>query len=235
MKPLFLIYSNRAEPFLTLARQLKEQVRDLDAGDICHVIVEGPGEGMDFFAEANGLLYPYISKAIAIRPIILTDCDAALIKPLDHLFETDWDIAAAFRLAQRNGCGRQDYGSGFVALNNRRATVIKKFWIEWTYRIAFWQQCKMKPAPRSLTDEGWFNSWFADQSALNHIILPEGNRGDPEHDSYKIITGVIYEAGNYKILPLERRIYAAHPKDSNDALMIQYKGKSKFGRERKWT
>ena len=228
MKPLFLIYSNRKEPYLMLARQLEEQVRNLDAGDICHIIIEGPGEGMDFFAEANGLLYAYVFRAIKMRPIILTDCDAILKKPLDHLFKTDWDIAAAFRFAQRNGCGRQDYGSGFVALNNRRPTLIKKFWIEWTYRIAFWQQCKMRPAPQSLIDEGWFDSWFADQSALNHIILPEGNRGDPKYDSCKIVTGVIYEAGDYKILPLERRIYAAHPKDSNDAYMIQYKGKSKF-------
>ena len=227
MKPLFLIYSNKAEPYLTLARQLDKQVRELEAGDLCHIIVEGPGGGMDFFAEANGLLYSYISKAIAMRPIILTDCDAALIKPLDHLFETDWDIAAAFRFAQRNGCGRQDYGSGFIALNNRRPTLIKKFWIEWTCMIAFWQQCKEKPSPQSLLDEGWLDSWFSDQSALNHVILPEGNRDDPERDSYKIITGVIYKSGNYKILPLERRIYAALPGDSKDAYMIQYKGRAK--------
>ena len=230
MKPLFLIYSNRAEPYLTMAREMGVQVRDLNAGDLRHVIVDGPGDNMDFFAEANGLLYPYVSEAIKTRPIILTDCDAALIKPLDHLFETDWDIAAAFRFAQRNGCGRQDYGSGFVALNNRRPALIKEFWIEWTYRIAFWQRCKERSSPQGLIDEGWLDSWFSDQSALNHIILPEGNRGDPEYDSYKIIPGMIYETGSYKILPLERRVYAALPKDSKDAYMIQYKGRAKAKR-----
>ena len=37
---------------LEIARQLEKQVRELEAGDLCHIIVEGPGRGMDFFAEA---------------------------------------------------------------------------------------------------------------------------------------------------------------------------------------
>lgn len=232
MKPLFLIYSNRAEPYLTMARELGEQVKNLGAGDLHHVIVDGPGNGMDFFAEANGLMYSHVSEAIKTRPIILTDCDAVLLKPLGHLFETDWDIAAAFRFAQRNGCGRQDYGSGFIALNNKRPALIKKFWFEWTYRIAFWQQCEERSSPQPLIDDGWLDSWFSDQSAFNQVILPEGNRGDPACDSYKIIPGIVYKAGDYRILPLERRIYAALPGDSKDACMIQYKGKAKVKRQK---
>ena len=231
MKPLFLIYSNRAEPYLTMAHELGIQIRDLGAGALRYVIIEGPGNDMDFFAEANGLLYPHVSEAIKVRPVILTDCDAVLIKPLDHLFGTDWDIAAAFRFAQRNNCGRQDYGSGFIALNNKRPTLIKKFWIEWTYRIAFWQRCEERPSPQPLVEEGWLDSWFSDQSAFNHVILPEGNRGNPENDSHKIVPGIVYKAGDYKILPLERRIYAALPGDSKDAYMIQYKGKAKVKRK----
>lgn len=233
MKPLFLVYSNRAEPYSTMARELGKQIKNLDAGDFYHVFIEGPGNNMNFFAEANGLLYPHVSKAIMTRPVILTDCDVALIKPLDNLFETDWDIAAAFRWAQRRSSGRHDYGSGFIALNNRRPTVIKKFWIEWTYIIAFWRQCNEKPSPQALIDDGWLDSWFSDQGAFNQIILPEGNRGDPKEDSYKIAPGEIYETCDYKILPLERRIYAALVEDSNDAYMIQYKGKAKRRRLQK--
>jgi len=227
IKPLFLTYSNGKEPYITLANKLGEEIRDLDAGDFYHLEIKGPGGNVDFFAEANGLLYSYVSRAINSRPVIVLDCDNGLEKPVDSLFETDWDIAVAFRFAQIKEWGRQDYCSGLVALNNKRPAIIKKFWIEWTYKIAFWKQCDTKEFPQTLKDDGWLVSWYTDQSSLNQIILPECNQGMPEDDSYKIIPGQVYEAHGYKILPLERRVYGAKPTDSEDACIIHYKGKGK--------
>lgn len=227
MKPLFLTYSNGKEPYVTLANKLGEEISNLDAGDFYHLEIKGPGNNVDFFAEANGLLYSYISKAINFQPVIVLDCDNGLKRPIDHLFNKDWDIAAAFRFAQIKEWGRQDYCSGLVALNNRRPAVIKKFWIEWTYKTAFWKQSNVKEFPQVLRDDGWLISWYTDQSSLNQIILPEGNQDIPEKDSYEIIPGQIYETHGYKILPLERRIYGAKPIDSEDACVIHYKGKGK--------
>jgi len=227
VKPLFLTYSNRKEPFLTLANKLGEEIEDANAGDFYHIQVEDPGNNMDFFAEVNGLLYSYITKAINSRPVIVVDCDNGLKSRINHLFETDWDVAAVFRFAQTKEWGRQDYCSGLVALNNRRPNVVKKFWIEWTYKTAFWKQCDTKEFPQTLKDDGWLVSWYADQSSLNQIILPDDNQGDPEEDSYRIVPNQIYETHGYKILPLERRLYGAKPSDSEDAYIIHYKGKTK--------
>lgn len=227
MKPLFLTYSNGREPYLTLAQKLGGEIAKLDAGDFRHIQVNGPGNNMDFFAEANGLLYPYIAKAINQRPVVVLDCDNGLERPIDHLFEMDWDIGVVFRYAQTKEWGRQDYCSGLIALNNKRPALIKKFWIEWTYKTAFWKQCDTEEFPQTLRDDGWLVSWYADQSSLNQIILPGGNQGEPEEDSYKIVSGEIYETHGYRILPLERRIYGAKPSDLEDACIIHYKGKTK--------
>lgn len=230
MSPLFITYTNGKEPYVTFADKLKEEIYVLDAGDFYHLRVSGPGNNMDFFAEVNGLLYSLISKAITLRPIIVLDCDNGLTKPIGSLFKKDWDIAAVYRYPQRNEYGRQDYCSGFVALNNRNPALIKKFWIEWTYETLFWGQCDKDKFPQALKDDGWFPSWFSDQSSLNYIILPEGNQGEASEDFHKVIPGQAYETLNYKIMPLERRLYGAMPADSGDAYIIHYKGKSKAQR-----
>jgi len=231
MRPLFLTYSNGKEPYLTLANKLGEDVKTLYAGDFYHLEVKGPGNNMDFFAEVNGLLYPYIAKAFSEqRPVVMLDCDNGLVKSVETLFEMDFDIAAVFRYPQINEWGRQDYCSGLIVLNNRDPALIKKFWIEWTYKIAFWKQCDTGKFPQALKDGGWLASWFADQSALNRVILPNSNQGEPEEDSYKIVPGEVYEANGYRILPLERRLYGALPGDAGDAHIIHYKGKGKTQR-----
>ena len=229
-KPLFLTYTNGKEPYTTLADRLGKEIFNLDAGDFCHIRVDGPGNNMDFFAEVNGLLYPHITKALNSRPVVMLDCDNGLEKPMNHLFETDWDVAAVFRYPQRNEWGRQDYCAGLVVLNNRDPALVKKFWIEWTYRTAFWKQGNREKFPQALRDDGWLVSWFTDQSSLNQIILPDGNQGDPTEDPYKIVPGKVYETNGYRILPLERRLYGAIPGDSADAYIIHYKGKAKAQR-----
>jgi len=227
MKPLFLTYTDKREPYLTLARKLGEDIKTLYAGDFYHLQVKGPGNNMNFYAEVNGLLYPYISNALNSRPVVFLDSDHGLVKSIDRLFETDWDIAAVYRHAQLFDWGRQDYCGGLIALNNKRPNIVKNFWIEWTYKTNIWKQHDPTRFPKTLKDDGWLESWFTDQGALNEILLPSGNQQEPEDDDYKIIPGNIYEVHGYKILPLERRIYGALPGDSKDACIIHYKGKSK--------
>lgn len=228
MKPLFLTYSNGKEPYLSLAHKLGENIKTLYAGDFYHLEVKGPGRNMDFFVEVNSLLYPYISRTLnEQKPIVMLDCDNGLVKNIDALFEADFDVAAVFRYAQMQETGRQDYCSGLVALNSRRPAVVKKFWVEWIYRTAFNERGLPKGFPSSLKEDGWLESWFTDQGALNEILLPDGNWRTPGYDEYEIIPGNIYEAHGYKILPLDRRIYGAKPSDSEDACIIHYKGKTK--------
>jgi len=233
MKPLFLTYSTGKEPFLTLANKLGEDIKTLYAGDFYHLQIKGPGNNMDFFVEANGLLYPHISQALREeKPVVILDVDNGLVKSIDSLFEKDFDVAAVFRYPQMQETGRQDYCSGLVALNNRRPAAVKKFWVEWTHRTAFYKQGSMKLFPSTLAKYGWLESWFTDQGALNEILLPSGNQQEPEDDDYKIIPGNIYEVHGYKILPLDRRIYGALPGDAGDAHIIHYKGKGKAQRLR---
>jgi len=164
-KPLFLSYTNGKEPYLTLARKLGEDIKTLYAGDFYHLEVKGPGNNVDFFAEVNSLLYPYIARALnEQKPVVFLDCDNGLVKSIDTLFEVDFDIAAVFRYAQINEWGRQDYCAGFVALNNRDPALIKKFWIEWTYKTAFWKRCDIKKFPQALKDDGWLASARCRQS-----------------------------------------------------------------------
>ncbi len=228
MKPLFLTYSTGKEPFLTLANKLREDIKTLYAGDFYHLVINGPGNNMDFFVEANGLLCPYISKALSEgKPVVVLDVDNGLVKSIDALFEADFDVAAVFRYPQMQETGRQDYCSGLVALNNKRPAVVKNFWVDWTYKTAFYKQGSTKLFPSTLAKYGWLESWFTDQGALNQILLPDGNKQDPDDDEYRIIPGTVYEAHGYKVLPLERRIYGALPGDSKDAYVIHYKGKLK--------
>lgn len=228
MKPLFLTYTNGKEPYLTLARKLEEDIKTLYAGDFYHLQVKGPGNNVDFFVEVNSLLYPYISRALnEQKPVVMLDSDNGLVKSIDALFEVDFDVAAVFRYAQMQKSGRQDYCAGLVALNNRRPAVIKKFWVEWTYRTAFYKQGITEEFHPILKKEGWLTSWFTDQGALNEMLLPDGNKQDPKDDEYEIIPGTIYEAHGYKILPLDRRVYGAEYRDSSDACVIHYKGKTK--------
>ena len=228
MKPLFLTYTNGKEPYLTLARKLGEDIKTLYAGEFYHLEVKGPGNNTDFFVEVNSLLYPYVSRALSEqRPVVMLDCDNGLVKSIDTLFEADFDVAAVFRYAQMQETGRQDYCSGLVALNSVRPAIVKKFWVEWTYRTAFYKRGTTIGFPQALKDSGWLESWFTDQGALNEIILPSGNQREPEEDDYRIIPGNTYEIHGYKILPLDRRIYGALPGDSKDACVIHYKGKTK--------
>lgn len=228
MKPLFLTYSNGEEPYLTLARKLGEEVRTLYAGDFYHLEVKGLGNNVDFFVEANGLLYPYVARALAEgKPVVILDCDNGLVKSIDFLFEIDFDVAAVFRYPQMQETGRQDYCSGLVALNNRRIDAVKKFWFDWIYKTAFYKRGSPKAFPSSLKRDGWLESWFTDQGSLNEILLPDCNRGEVVEDEYEVCPGEIYEAHGYKVLPLERRLYGALPGDSKDAYVIHYKGKAK--------
>ena len=227
MKPLFLTYSTPGEPYITLAGKLEEDIRRLDAGDFQLVKINPPGNNANFYTAVACLLYPYITGTINSQPIVVLDCDNGLEKSIDHLFRTDWDIAAVFRWAQLREFGRQDYCGGLVALNNKRPDIIRKFWIEWIYKTEFWEKIDSKEFPQTLKDDGWKPCWYSDQGSLNEIILPEDNQGRPEEDSYKIIPGQIYETHGYKILPLERRIYGARPNDSEDACIVHYKGGAK--------
>jgi len=233
MKPLFLTYTNGKEPYLTLARKLRKDIKTLYAGDFYHLKVKSPGNNVDFFVEVNSLLYPYVSRALnEQRPIVFLDCDNGLVKSIDSLFEADFDVAAVYRYAQMQKTGRQDYCAGLVAINNKRVDVVKKFWVEWIYRTAFYKRGLPKGFPPILKQEGWLESWFTDQGALNEILLPSGNQQEPEDDDYKIIPGKAYEVHGYKILPLDRRVYGAIHTDSRDACVIHYKGKAKNQRLR---
>lgn len=228
MKPVFLTYSNGGETSMALVRELEKEIRDLDAGEFYHLEVSGPGNNVDFFVEANCLLYPYITKALnEERPIIVLDDDNGLVKSIDALFDVDFDVAAVFRYAQMQESGRQDYCSGLVALNYKRPDVIIKFWVEWIYRTAFYRKGVREGFPQALKDDGWLERWFTDQGSLNKILLPDSNQNEPEDDDYEIIPGNVYETHGYKVLPLDRRIYGALPGDSEDARVIHFKGKTK--------
>ncbi len=226
--PLFLTYSNGKEPYLTLAGKLGEEIKTLYAGDFYHLQIKGPGNNLDFFVEANGLLYPYISKALSEeKPVVVLDVDNGLVKSIDALFEADFDVAAVYRYPQMQETGRQDYCSGLVVLNNRSPAAVKKFWVDWTYRTAFYKGGLPTGFPSGLKEDGWLESWFTDQGALNQILLPPGNHGEPQDDWEIIVPGIAYETHGYKVLPLERRVYGALPGDSQDAHVIHYKGKAK--------
>lgn len=227
MKPLFLTFSNSKELYLTLAKKLGESIKKFDAGDFQSITVHPPGGNIDFFTTSACLVYSYIIKAITLRPLIVLDCDHELKKSLPSIFEADWDIAVNYRSPQSNENGRQDYNGGLVALNNKRPDVIRSFWVEWIDKAELWEKPDLSFFPETLKIEGWKQSWFSKQSSLNQIILPEGNQGVPEEDSYRVVPGEIYETHGYKILPLERRIYGARPDDSGDACIIHYKGKAK--------
>jgi len=227
MKPLFLTFLTFKEPFLTLAYKLKEDIERLDAGDFQVVQVTYPGGDANFYVVSCCLLYSYITREINTRPIVMLDCDNELKKPINHLFEADFDIATVFRFAQMRTSGRQDYCGGLIALNNKRPDIIRKFWIEWINKTALWEEKDLERFPDSLRFDGWNRSWLGVQSCLNQILLPECNQGDPEKDEHKISPGDIYETNGYKVMPLDRRVYGALPRDSEDACVIHYKGKTK--------
>jgi hypothetical protein len=198
MKPLYLTYTNGAEPYMRMAQRLCHQVAELEAGDCFHLCLDEPGQNRSFHAEAYVGLYPKITESIGFRPVIVLDADNELWKPIVDLFEGEWDIATVYRSQCLNKYGRQDYCSGFIALNNRRPNIVRKFWFEWIYRISV---AKQWPGicPSAQVQKGWLDTWYEDQSTLNEIILTK-------EVSPKI--GEIYVANDYRILPLDWRLYS---------------------------
>jgi hypothetical protein len=202
--PLYMTYSTDTEPYLGYARRLESQVRDLRAGHFHHALIVRQGNGMDFFADVQGVLYRTLTEWIDSAPVIFLDCDLELRKPIVGLFEGAWDVAAVYRghLFRNNMSGRQDYSSAFVAMNCRRPNAIRRFWLEWTSRIISWPVCYPDKVPAALIKRGWLASWFSDQSALNDILLPNG----PEK---KVPGFMAYHSQGYMVLPLKAEEYTA--------------------------
>jgi len=217
MKPLYLTYTNGVDPWYRMAKKLCMQIKALDAGAYFNLCLNEPGCRRSFLPEVFVRLYPKITQAIDSCPVIVLDADHELKKPIAEVFLENWDIAAVYRRLTITDYGRQDYNAGFVMLNNQRPSVIRKFWFEWMYRTIIWDCYRGNPH-WSLEKQGWMSAWWESQSALNEIIAPEGE------NIAKL--GKIYIKGRYRILPLDRNLYA----DGSNALIIHYKGKGKEGK-----
>lgn len=211
-KPLYLTYTNGAEPWYDMAKKLCEQIKNLDAGNSFNLCLDEPGLGRSFFPEVFVRLYPKITQAIEMRPVIVLDADHKLRKPIIGVFSGDWDIAAVYRGILITDHGRQDYNAGFVMLNNRRPNVIRRFFFEWMYRSIISDWDCWNPYWPTLMKQKWAKIWWESQSALNEIIALE--------DENTVELGRIYTKGRYRILPLDRTLYA----DRGSIFIVHYKG-----------
>jgi len=200
MKPLFMTYSNEAQPFLRMAQDLCHQVDKLDAGDCYHLCINEPGANRNWYAECYTRFYEIFEKEIDDRPIIILDADHILCRSIIEIFESDWDVAAVYRKRCVTEFGRQDYCAGLVMFNNKRPDVVRKFYLEWLEKM------KARPpvpgyCPATLKNAGWLDTWWIDQSALNDIIAPIDG---------EVKRGEIYVINDYKVLSLKNEGYGVN-------------------------
>lgn len=216
---LYMTYSTDNEPYLGYARRLGDQINALKAGQFHHLRAMRHGNGMDFFADVQGILYHALTEWIDANPVIFLDCDLELRKPILDLFDGDWDIAAVYRghRCLENHSGRQDFSSAFVAMNCKRPNLIRGFWLKWINKMMSWPVLYPEKVPKSIVEQGWLASWFSDQSSLNDILLPDG----PER---RVLGFEVYKAGKYRILPLRPEDYTAEwPMRIKDPYVYHYK------------
>lgn len=98
-----------------------------------------------------------VRKAIA-GPMLMIDSDCVFVKPIDDLFEKDFDVGILYRYNWTVGKHRQDYNTGVVYFSGRRHDKEIEFLNQWL------DECR-----KYEKDE----PWYYDQIALYKIV------GDP--------------------------------------------------------
>ena len=228
MKLGFLTYSSNDEPYLSMAVKLLESAATHHPGcNLNHVIMAEPGKGRDFFVEAMGCLYPAFSQYLSEGPVALIDADCYFQASIEPFLakQKDWDIAAVYRSRHMvNSYGPQSFLSTIVIFNNERPNVCRKFWLEWAAGIYDFAinprpepEIGVGPHNEMFAKTGWAQTWYADQAALNLLLL-EKVKGE----------ALSWEIGQAdRTLFLDRNLFAAKPGNA-DALIIHEKGRGKL-------
>ncbi len=206
----FISYHDGTEPFKTMADKLWASVAKAGAG-VAYIVKVKPNGG-SILAEGYCAMYPIFSQAITEGPVVFLDADCIVQKPIDHLFEKDFAIAAIHRGKCSNAQGRQDFLGCFVGFHPGNPNLVRELWLDWMSRIypLAAEHFLVKSAIRrheDMEDNGWCKAWYAGQTAYNNMLYDAEDIGVP-------------------ILRLGRKEYAARPGDK-DAYVIHYKGHGK--------
>lgn len=222
----FITYQDGTEPYFSMAEELTEScLKHHPRSVVYDTLMLGPGEGREFFAEVLGRSWRFFSDHLTDGPVVLLDADCLLVDEI-VLPADGWDIAAVHRGHCSNSYGCQDFLSTVVAFNNERPDVSRRFWALWLYDMLSIDMSGME-LPRSvamhndrLKEQGWKESWFADQASLNRILRARMVRYDVGRvESLFDRTGT----GFTRILPLDRDVYAAKH-GTEGAKIVHYKG-----------
>ncbi len=206
----FLTYHDGTEPFKTMANRLRQSIINIRAG-VVNVFKIEPNGG-SILAEGYGVMYPVFSQAITRGPVVFLDADCIVQKPIDHLFEDDFAIAAIHRGKCTNSQGRQDYLGCLVGFHPGNPNLVRHLWLDWMSRIYPWaaENLLVESAIRrheDMEDHGWCKAWYAGQTAYNTMLGRAKDQG-------------------VSILHLDRREYAASP-GAKDAYVVHFKGYGK--------
>jgi hypothetical protein len=208
----FITYATDTEPYKSMAQRLKDSIHDAKAG-VCHVIELEPN-GSNLFAEALGRGYKIMSDFIDEGPVILIDADCFVWKPIDHLFDKEFSLAAVHRGECSNQMGNQSFLSTVVCFHPRDPNIARYLWLWWAERTMLLatiepQVEKEKVRNALLAKLGWLANWYCDQTALNEILHARE------------------AASPLEVLRLARNKYAAAP-GTKDAYIWHAKGKGKL-------
>lgn len=201
---------DNAEPFKTMATELWASIAMAGAGT-CNIVPVRPNGG-HYLIEMYGAMYPIFSQAIQEGPVVILDSDCIVQKPIDHLFEQDFVMAAIYRGSCTIAMGRQSFLGCFMAFHPKYPMVARQLWMSWMARTFDYLDKPLEPAAdirhKINREKGWHVNWFGGQTAYNDILFDAEEKGIP-------------------ILRLDRREYAAKP-DNKDACIVHFKGREKL-------
>ena len=205
----FITYHDGTEPFKEMSFDLFQSIF-LGSYGRCEVVEIKPNGG-SILAEGYCAMYPVFSQAITKGPVVFLDADCIVQKPIDHLFEKDFAIAAIHRGKCSNSQGQQDYLGCFVGFHPGKPNLVRALWLNWMDRIYPYMIGPLVDSAvkrhEDMKKRGWHPAWYAGQSAYNDMLFNCEEVGIP-------------------ILRLDRKEYAARPGDK-DAYVIHHKGHGK--------
>lgn len=207
----FVSYHDGTEPFKTLSENLAGSIFKLPGPNCFHVVTIKPNGG-SILVEGYGAMYPIFSQAIAKGPVVVLDVDCIVQKPIDHLFEQDFVMAAIYRGSCTIPMGRQNFLGCFMAFHPKYPNVARQLWMSWMARVFDYLDKPLEPTAdirhKINRERGWHECWFGGQTAYNDMLFDAEEKGIP-------------------ILRLDRREYAAKP-DDKEACIIHFKGRGKL-------
>lgn len=177
----WLTFHDGTEPFKSMADDLRKSIEDTKAGNSGIIMV--PPNGGHYLVEFYGAMYPIFSQAIQTGPVVILDADCKVNKPIDHLFEEDFVIAAVHRGKCVNTMGTHDFLGSFIGFHSKYPELCRHLWMSWMAHIFdFLNKEPVESAKvrrESITEKGWHPNWFGGQAAYNDILYGAEKAGIP--------------------------------------------------------